>query len=405
VPAARASTPRAASAARASTRGPALALALALLVACGENKPAPTGQASASATASSSGRATASTAKASAKPAPSASAKAPERPWEELARESKPLAPTPAAQKVGPHELSAEPCVIEGGNPLGKSSMDVARALAVVGERLYLVDAAEAVRAYVIDKGEPCKLTPDTAFGAQGVLLVDPKVRALAVGKDLLVASNGVFGAVVLKGGKVEAKCDARPGGYVSMHGSGTWGLSFFSSSNLSKLSFTGVTCKVEPWTVLGELGRGADKRKGPLASVTAVGFQGDVVLVGGILAKDVDPNASRVVVAFDAAGNEKARLGDTTKNLKADDHFGWVHAIRACAPGLCVVDGNFQRMAIFDGARKLVGALALGKLLGLPSPWVQDLALTKGGAYLVAGESREGSKVHEGIVYRVKGL
>ncbi|MCU0658494.1 MAG: hypothetical protein MUF64_25515, partial [Polyangiaceae bacterium] len=338
-------------------------------------------------------------------PAPARpSAKPPEVPFETLVAQSKPLAPAPQEQVAGPIKIKAMPCTIEGGNPLSKSTSDVLRAVRVVGDRLWVVGQDEKVQAYKIEPGADCKLSIDKRIAPDGKLTLGAKARTLSTDDagNLYVAS-GVFGGALLgKDGKLRYNCDARPGGYVALHPKGTWGIGHFANSTVAKLDFSPTACKSAPW-VLQDLGQPA--RKGPFVNVNTVGFLGDTVLVGGILAKEVNPDEPRVVVAMDAAGKELFRFGNTAKGASGDDRFGWIHAISPCTHGICVVDSNNRRLSLWKAKGEFVAGIQLGKLLGLSYPTINDLHATAAGSYLIAGQSREGNKVAEGIIYRVTGI
>lgn len=318
---------------------------------------------------------------------------------------STPLDPKVAPQEGGGLKVTAERCQMEGGPLTDKSNLDVTRALRVIGDKAYLVDADESIRAYDIAPGAACKLTIDKTFGAAGIMKLTDKISYLAsdtVGH--LYASGGIFGTSRLTGGKVDYKCEARPQGYVYVHPNGKLGIGTFANATVAKLSFDDKGCKSEPW-VFQDLSDTA-KRKGPLGNAQAVGFVGDTILVGGVLAKEVDPNEPRVVLALDAAGKEKFRFGAVDKGGSSEDRFGWVHGIAPCKPGICVLDSNYRRITFWKTDGKYVGFVKLDKLFGLEYPWISSFAAGKNGAtYFATGQERQKSGASEANIYRVSGL
>jgi hypothetical protein len=347
-------------------------------------------------------KATATSATPPATAAPTASAAAAKPNFDELVAASKPVVASPADQPLGKYTVKAEVCTIEGGGPLGTSRSSVMPSIAIQGNRAWASNGKEELLAYQISTSGGCKLTPVASFGANGVLATDPKTRTVSASKDLVVASNGVFGSSVIKGDKLYYKCDARPQGYVAIHSSGKWGIGNFANATVAKVSFTDTNCTSQPW-VFENMSQ--PTRKGDLTNVNSVGFMGDTVLVGGIIAKTVNPKEPRVVLGLNAAGKELFRLGNLEKSF-ADDGLGWVHAVSGCGVGICVLDGNYKKLALWTSTGTFIGKVELDKLFGVKSPWINSFAVAPDKSlYFVAGVDRDGGKVAEGLVFRVTGL
>jgi hypothetical protein len=320
----------------------------------------------------------------------------------QLAAETKPVVAQPSAQPLGKYTVKAEVCAIEGGGPLGASRSSVMPSIAIQGSRAYAASGDEKLHAYEISTGGGCTLKPVASFGTDGAMATDPKVRTVSASKDLLVASSGVFGSGVIKGDKLHYKCDARPQGHVALHPSGKWGIGSFANATVAKVSFNDTTCTSEPW-VFQDLSR--PDRKGELTNVNSVGFLGDTVLVGGIVAKQVNPKEPRVVLGMNQAGKQLFRLGNLDSS-SADDGLGWVHAVSGCGVGICVLDGNYKKLALWTRDGAFIGKIALDKLFGVRAPWINSFAVAPDKSlYFVAGVDREGGKVAEGLVFRVTGL
>lgn len=372
-----------------------------IITSSGSAAPQPPASGAASAARSSAPPASAAP-KASPSAAPTASA-APEPPFDEQVKNSAPAKLSPAEQALGKAKITAEICDVEGGGFVGKSGFDLARGIKVLGSRVVVVDPTDKLRAFDVAKGPGCKLTVAKDFGDGGALAVEPKARALSAAKDVLLPSNGVFGSAYVKGGKALYKCEVRPQGYVSLHPQGAWGLGFFANASVTKLAFTDKECKGEPW-FLTDLGS-PEKRKGPLESVSAIGFVNDLVVVGGIVARETDSGAPRVAIALDATGKERFRMGSPDPHSNADDRLGWVHAVQPCKEGICLLDGNLRRISVWSKDGKNVGAVHLTKLLGVPVLWAQDFQIDKDGAWLIAAVPRDKVKVSDSVILRVKGL
>jgi hypothetical protein len=336
------------------------------------------------------------------KPTPSAKPAAAPVDFAALVAASKPLAPTPAVQALGAIQVKAELCAFP--EPLvDDSKMDVIRSIAVSGSDVYIVDAQEQVRVYTIPATGPCKLVPKTSVGTAGVLTLDPKAKTVsAATASRVFASNGVFGGTLLKDGAPFYKCDARPLGYLSLHPSGKYGIGSFANADVSKVDFSDTTCKSQKW-VLTDLSK--PTRKGPFSNVNSIGFADDLVLVGGVLAKEVDKSEARVVAVMTADGKEKMRLG-STKEPFGDDRHGWIHASSGCKTGFCILDANFKKITLWKKDGSFVGKVDLGKLTGLSNVWTGSFDIDpKGNVYLATGAGREGNKVNEGLVFRITGI
>lgn len=339
----------------------------------------------------------------------SAVASAPEKPkevpYEEKLKTSTPLVIKTAEQDAAGTKIGAEVCEVEGGPKPSKSGMDVYKSIRAIGDRIFTVEEDAAVHAYKIDAGAKCKLSIDKTFGEGGVVKLANKIdRLSADSAGNLWATNGIFASYKLaKDGKQTAECTGRPLGYLFVAPSGKTGIGTFANATVSKVTLSGAGCKTEPW-VFQDLSTD-DKRKGVLTNAQAVGYVGDTIFLGGKLAKSADPNESNVVLALDASGKEKARLGKTDKDYSTKDRFGWVHAIGPCKPGVCVLDSNYRRITQWKTDGKFVANIDLSALLGLKYPWINDFDRNKTHAYVIAGQERDVKGVYEGNIYRVTGM
>jgi hypothetical protein len=276
----------------------------------------------------------------------------------------------------------------------------VFKAIEVVADRVLLVDANGQIHGFVLDPKAGCTLRTDPDFGSAGALKLPEKVEHLSRdGKGRVFASNGIFSAWVLEGGKQEFECDTK--GHVQMHSSGTWGIAPWMNATVRFVHVKPGACHGEDW-VLKEL-NDDKQRQGPFAQVDSSAIAGDLVLIGGALAKSEDPIQARRIVAYDRAGKERFRFGNVEP--AADDAFAWVHAIEPCKPGICVLDGNKRRLSVWTRAGKHVKSLDLALLFGLTQPELPDFTIARdGSAWFVSAAARDPG-VAEGLVYRVRGL
>jgi hypothetical protein len=371
---------------RRTTVGCMLALGFALVSsACDDKKPSGSPVAATSVAAKASATASAAPVK---KPS-----------FEELVAKSTPLAPEPKVVEVGKTKLSATLCRVEDEAFLDKSSMKVLKAIEVVGDKAYVVDADGVIHGFTIEAGDGCVLKADKGFGDAGKLKLAKSIEALSRDdKGNLVASTNVFGTYFMKGGKVVYDC--KPTGVARLSPTGGWAISSYANSNVAKISYGKDACKEEPW-VLQDLSK-PETRKGPFSNVNTVGFLGKLVLVGGVLADKVENRQPKVVVAYDETGKEKFRFGNTDKTAR-EDNFGWIHGIVPCKPGICVLDSNYRRITVWKKNGSFIGNAKLSVLFGVRYPWVPGLTSVNNTLYFVAGQDRgPKSGVSEGLIYRV---
>ena len=333
-------------------------------------------------------------------PKTSAVPRAPKPSFEQMVKQSQPLAPKPEPQKARGREVRAELCRIEGKQFLGKSTMDVFKAVEALADRLVVVDSRGVLHGFSVRKGEGCTLEPDAGFGTAGVLQLPHKVENLSRDeRGRLFASNGIFAAYVVKDGKQELVCDTK--GQIEIHRSGKWGIAPYVNATVRLVEVEKETCTSEDW-VLSDLSDD-QKRKGPFANVTSAAVVGDVVWIGGVVAKKDAPAQPRIVVGYSKAGKEKVRFG---ADADPEAQFGWVHAIESCGQNLCVLDANRRRVSVWTRTGKHVAAVSLPELFGVAHPWVPDFTVAKdGSAWFVVAQNRGKSGVTEGLIYRVRGL
>lgn len=285
-------------------------------------------------------------------PTPSAERPAAEPPASELAQ-----------LPFGAGKVKIEECSIDP--PLKDEKKDPITSIARVGQRLYVADGSKDVRVYSLKPG--CKLQLDATAGDKGIVRAESEIQSLSTDGKIASFSNGVFDSYREVGGKLTA-CGNH---YLALHPSGTWGLTSFVNATVDKVTIAGDKCTTQPW-VLKDLSD-AKKRVGPLESVSSIAFVNDLAMVGGIATEE----QRRVVIAFDAAGKERFRMGGP-KSI-AEDGFGWVHAISACGPGVCVSDANFRSVSAWSADGKFIGRVKLDEVLKESVPWAQALAEDNG--------------------------
>ncbi len=321
---------------------------------------------------------------------------------EELIKASKALSPQPKEQKAGAATIHADLCKLEGAPFLGKSSSTLLRSVAVVGNKLVVADEKGALHGYSIDKTGGCKLTVDQGFGTDGVLKLPRDINYLSSDDTgRILASNGIFSAYAVKDGKQEFEC--KTSGNLEPTATGKWAIGPWVNATVKLVDVGPSGCTGQEW-VLKDLGNDA-KRQGAFKNVNTSAVIGDLILIAGVPVEKVNGREPRIVVAYDKAGKEKFRFGNTATTT-GPDTFGWIHALSACRAGICALDSNYKRISLWKSGGGFVASVELGPLFDMKSPWIQDFAVAKDGtAYFVTAQAREGSPVVEGNIYAVRGL
>ena len=315
--------------------------------------------------------------------------------FEELVAASKPLTPTITPQKAGDKEITADVCTFEGLELLGESSMNVMNNIAVTSDgKLYVVDNDGQLMRFTFKEGDACVLVYDAAFGTAGKLKLDQEIETLNVdGNNKLYASAGIWESFRLTEGAVDFKCETDPNGYIVPREDGKGGLAYWSRGELVKVAFTDTGCTGENWAF-----------ESPLDMVQSVAFMNDLVLVGGSLKPEVNPNHEIVVVAFNKEGKPQFQLGSTAEGID-EQTICWAHGLSACPSGICVLDSNCRAMTTWNDKGEFQAKIDLSELFGLRYPWYPDFQVVGDVTYVAAGQEREESSVAQGFIFRVHGL
>lgn len=373
-----------------------LTLCAAVLMACGSNEetppaptPAPTPAAETPAPTEATGAAPTKAPEAEAEPT-----------FEEQVAASQPLSPTPADQTTAGLTVHATRCTFEGDVQFlsDSSSRNIGRIEVDDAGRLYLVDPAYDLRRFTVaGEGDTCTLTADASFGTAGVLDLQRDIKEISWASGKLYASSGIFDSYRLTDGAVDVTCSQRAR-YLVMAPDGRSGFGTFANSPIARVTFSDTGCEAADW---------ADFQS-PFNNHNVLAFLGRDIAIGGVLSEQVEGSNPRVVAVFDANGREKLRFGKTDRE-HTPDRFGWVHAIEACGPGICVLDSNYRRLTIWDArSGEFKGHVELKDLFDLRYAWFPDFEITggrRGVAYFTAAQERGDSDVYEGLVFRVTGL
>jgi len=314
-----------------------------------------------------------------------------------------PGTPRPQPQRVGSLHLTAERCHLEGATFLSTRQDPALRAVEVLGRHLYAIDHRGAVLRFSVAPTPRCRLRLDKSWGTAGVHRSRLDLERLTVdGHGTLIASS-YLGSLVVREGRVAYPCRARHQGHVALHPTGGWGLAGYSGSDVHRLVFGPTSCTGAVWHLTAL--RDDARRRGPFRLVSALGFQGDTILVGGSLALRVQGWHPHVAVAFDEQGRRRFQLGALTGS--GPERLGWIRSIGACgSQRICVVDGTLRRLTLWDTKGRFLGAASMPDLLGVTTPWLTNLAVASPDrVYLAAGPGGTQAGMSEGTIFRVGGL
>jgi len=330
-----------------------------------------------------------------------APAEAQEQTFEQRAAAAPAVAPTPAAQTAGTMTVTAQVCTLDGPELVGEDSFRAVGPVAVTPDgHLYLIDAQYKVRRYTVQPGEGCALQMDTTLGEGGLLGLGEGLgrRPESITSDArghVFVSSSMNGTWRITGTNTDYHCQETRG-KLTINGQGSVGFALFGSGTPQKVSFTDTGCSVAEWTY-----------SEPFERVDSVTFVGNRVLLGGSDNAEGRPGPHLARFYNEAGAPQGARFGDTTDNLSAADHFCHVHGGVECRAGLCVVDGNCRKVRVFNNNREVQGIVDLMRLLGLRYPWIAGVTPPRQGtAYVSSVQERgQGTRVYQGLVFRVTGL
>ncbi|MHC1786923.1 MAG: hypothetical protein AB9880_07675 [Christensenellales bacterium] len=239
-------------------------------------------------------------------------------------------------------------------------------------------------------------LVPDETFAGGSMTLPDT-FEYLATGQDgILYASNGIFNILAIKDGSILE--DNGLSGYLVMHPSGTWGLSFWVNADPMLVRAEGGKLKEEPW-ILANLSDPAT-RKGRFSAISCVAITDTRIYVAGT---DALKGESQRVAVYDLEGQELLTLG--AEDWTADDAFGSVTGLVETPAGLLVQDGNYRAFKLFSPQGLFLGEVESDKLLGTDYPWLSSMIPGPEGVLVAAAQSRQDESGDELLIFNLSGF
>ena len=306
-----------------------------------------------------------------------------------LPEDGTPYQPTPAAISIGDKKLTAT--WLQPDKSIILDSI-FNNQIALSGSRLYVL-AGKMLYAYTI---EGDRLVADEVF-AGGLMQFDDGFEYLATGMDgILFASQGIFNILSIKDGAIIE--DNNISGYLAMHPSGEWGITFWANADPMLVRVSGGVLKEEPW-IMSNLSD-ASKRQGRFSAINCVSITDTRIYVAG---SDVEKGDTQRVAVYELEGKELFTFG--AEDWTADDAFGSVTGLVETPSGILVQDGNYRAFKMFSQQGEFLGVVEGDELLGTDYPWLSSMIPTDGGALVAAAQSREDESGDELLIFKLSGL
>lgn len=220
--------------------------------------------------------------------------------------------------------------------------------------------------------------------------------RRLSATRDgTLYITDGFYQALSYKDGIPE---EFELDGYLAISPDGQWGLYYWSSSDVKKITLTPDGMATKTW-VLTDLSDDT-ARQGRFGSVDYIIITADNVFVAG---SDATTEYATRVAMYDFDGNELAIFGSS--DWLDDSAIGSVTGIVQTNNGILVQDGFYNDFKLFamDGA--FLGKIDCDDLLGTDNPWPVALTASDNGALALLAQKREDGSAIELLVFELTGF
>jgi hypothetical protein len=287
-------------------------------------------------------------------------------PWE-----GTPFSAPNASAMAGTHTISSRwvpitDCIVT------RETFD--HAVAVVGNKAYIL-GEEKLRQYSFD----------------GTSLTDAKDIAISGDFEQIQAVNGgtvwISGfmepLVSLQDGKQTSAYEGPDN--VTMHPSGLWGISWFSSSECEKITLSGGTMSTTPL-------------KFPqVSTISTVLVDEQYIYVCGYAADD----SGHKVFVYDLNGVHQMTLTDAK-----GESLGSITFIAQTANGFLALDGNMRRVVLWTPDGTYIGAIEDSDLFGTHYPWFCGGTKLSDGSFLVLmTEDRTDKSAMELVAFVLSGF
>ena len=175
---------------------------------------------------------------------------------------------------------------------------------------------------------------------------------------------------------------------YVTMHPSGSWGISFFTTTEVEKISIADGILSAEPM-IFPEI-----------SMISSVSISQDHIMVAGTSAA----SEQHGIFVYDLNGNLQMTLGD--KEFSEPDSLGSVTVVIETANGYIALDGNMRTVMLWNADGSFIGSAEDSALFGTNYPWMSAAAQLSDGSLLVGmTEERADSSADEFVIFHLSGF
>ena len=259
--------------------------------------------------------------------------------------------------------------------------------LAAVGDTVYVL---------IDNKLHVFSRSGSQLLAADAPVILDDSYALLSAALDGIVyITDGYNNSIAYLDGKMD-ELDLES--YLVMHPSGQWGLAYWSSSDVNKITVTADGLATKKW-VLTDLSDDT-ARQGRFSSVYYIGITQTNIFVAGT---DVSNDSATIIAMYDFDGNELATFGSAS--WADDSYFGSVVGVVQTDHSLLVMDGFYQDFKLFSLDGTFLGIVDCDDLLGTADPWPIALVTSDSGALVMLSQEREDQSATELLVFEITGF
>lgn len=226
-----------------------------------------------------------------------------------------------------------------------------------------------------------------SALTYSNTIALDDDYKEMTACEDgILYLSNFGSNLIGVQNGAVV--CNYADTKYVAMHPSGSWGISYFTSNEVEKISIADGIKTAEPMTLA------------EVKMINSVSINQNHILISG----SSTANDKHAIFVYDFNGNLLLTLGD--KEFGEPDSLGSVTNVIENANGYFALDSNMRTIMLWNTNGDFIGEVDDSDLFGTNYPWMSAAAQLSDGSILVGlTEERADKSADEFVIFHVSGF